>query len=195
MASFSILDNHIDWLMDLAGRLRGAFDDAGINYRMVGGLAVYFHVDGVQPIAARSTPGVDFAIRREDLWRVVEAVRPLGLTHGLAKGIDVLEEMVGGRVRKVGRLAFVREKVRASYLEPMPDFSSPTITLDGFVLAPVRELVRMKLTSNRLIDKVHIIDMDGVGLITPEIENSLSEPLRRRLQLVREEERQSTGAE
>jgi hypothetical protein len=59
----------------------------------------------------------------------------------------------------------------------------------------VFELVRMKLNSNRIIDKVHIIDMDGVGLITPEIENALPEPLRLRLQQVRQEERQSAGAE
>lgn len=57
------------------------------------------------------------------------------------------------------------------------------------------ELVRMKLTINRIIDKVHIIDMDGVGLITPEIENALPESLRRRLQQVRHEDRQSAGAE
>ncbi len=53
----------------------------------------------------------------------------------------------------------------------------------------------MKLTSLRLKDKVHIIDMDGVGLITPEIEAALPDALRRRLHQVRDEERQSTGAE
>ena len=53
----------------------------------------------------------------------------------------------------------------------------------------------MKLTSFRLRDKTHVIDMDSVGLITPEIEAALSDPLRRRLQQVREEEAQSTGAE
>jgi hypothetical protein len=59
----------------------------------------------------------------------------------------------------------------------------------------VPDLLRMKLTSLRLKDKVHIIDMDGVGLITPEIENALPEPLRHRLQQVRAEDRQSAGAE
>jgi hypothetical protein len=34
-----------------------------------------------------------------------------------------------------------------------------------------------------------------VGLITPKIQAALSDPLRRRLQQVREEEAQSTGAE
>ena len=53
----------------------------------------------------------------------------------------------------------------------------------------------MKLTSFRSRDKTHIIDLDSVGLITPEIERALPEALRDRLEQVRKEERQSTGAE
>jgi hypothetical protein len=43
-------------------------------------------------------------------------------------------------------------------------------------------------TSFRLKDKVHIQDLDSVGLITPEIEKGLSEPLCRRLAEVRASE-------
>jgi hypothetical protein len=39
----------------------------------------------------------------------------------------------------------------------------------------------LELTSFRLKDKVHIQDLDEVGLITPEIEQTLREPLRARL--------------
>jgi hypothetical protein len=39
----------------------------------------------------------------------------------------------------------------------------------------------MKLTSYRLKDRVHIQDLDSVGLITPEIETGLPELLRNRL--------------
>ena len=69
------------------------------------------------------------------------------------------------------------------------------VTNDGILLAPVADLVRLKLTSFRLKDKVHIIDLDSVGLITPEIEQTLPDALRARLEQVRKEERQSTGAE
>ena len=44
-------------------------------------------------------------------------------------------------------------------------------------------------------DRAHIIDTDSVGLITPEIEQEIPEALRDRLEQVRKEERQSTGAE
>jgi hypothetical protein len=46
-------------------------------------------------------------------------------------------------------------------------------------------LVKMKLTSFRLKDRVHIQDLDSVGLITPDIEAQLSPPLKARLQEVR----------
>lgn len=65
----------------------------------------------------------------------------------------------------------------------------------GILFVSPAELVRMKLISFRQRDKTHIIDMDSVGLITPEIEAGLSEPLRDRLQRIRAEEAQSAGAE
>jgi hypothetical protein len=43
----------------------------------------------------------------------------------------------------------------------------------------------MKLTSYRLKEKVHIQDLDAVGLITPEVEAQLPEVLRARLREVR----------
>jgi hypothetical protein len=58
-------------------------------------------------------------------------------------------------------------------------------TQEGVLLAPVADLVRMKLTSFRLKDQVHIQDLDSVRLITPEIEASLTPLLRERLAQVR----------
>jgi hypothetical protein len=52
----------------------------------------------------------------------------------------------------------------------------------------VVDLVRMKLTSFRLKDQVHIQDLDSVGLITPAVEASLSEALLERLAQVRASE-------
>jgi hypothetical protein len=47
----------------------------------------------------------------------------------------------------------------------------------------------MKLISFRQRDKTHLMDMDSVGLITPEIEAALPDVLRARLEQVRAEER------
>lgn len=82
----------------------------------------------------------------------------------------------------------MREKVRPEYPEPVPDFSNPTLTEEGILLAPVEDLVKMKLTSFRLKDKVHLMDLDSVQHITREIETSLSEELRARLHQLRRQE-------
>ena len=50
------------------------------------------------------------------------------------------------------------------------------------------DLVRMKLTSFRIQDQVHLKDLDGAGLITAEIEAGLSEILAGRLAQVRAHE-------
>lgn len=48
--------------------------------------------------------------------------------------------------------------------------------------------MRMKLTSFRDKDRVHIRDLDSVGLITPEIEAGSPEEFRERLAQVRASE-------
>ena len=88
------------------------------------------------------------------------------------------------KARSAVHLVFVKEKVRRDYIASVPEFSSAR-NLEGLLVAPVADLVRMKLTSFRLKDRVHIQDMDGVGLITAEIEASLPEVLRERLAQVR----------
>lgn len=75
----------------------------------------------------------------------------------------------------------------------MPDLSDPVIEEQGILVSSVPSLVRMKLISFRQRDKTHIIDMDSVGLITPEIEAGLPDALRERLNQVRAEEAQATG--
>ena len=82
---------------------------------------------------------------------------------------------------------FVNEKVRQEYVEPVPDFSAAPM-IDGLLIAPVADLVRMKLTSFRDKDRVHIRDMDSVGLITNDIEANISKPLRLRLAQIRASE-------
>jgi len=73
------------------------------------------------------------------------------------------------------------ERVRPTDIAPIPELSAPVKTSEGILMVPVADLLRMKLTSFRYKDKAHIKDMQGVGLITPEIEASLPEELRTRL--------------
>lgn len=146
---------------------------------------MFFHVSDRDPGAARATRDIDLAVDRAQLAAIVEAVRPFGLAYRHAAGVDTLIDAQHPRARSAVHLVFVRERVRPDYVEPVPDFSAPARTVEGVLLAPVVDLLRMKLTSYRLKDRVHIQDMDAVGLLTPDIEAALPETLRVRLREVR----------
>jgi hypothetical protein len=175
----------VQQLLDTVRRLAAALDAAGIEYRVIGGVAVFLHVSDRDPRAARSTRDVDVAIDRNRLADVIAAVRPLGLEYRHAAGVDMLVDAAQPTVRSAVHVVFVREKVRSDYFEPVPDFSPAVRTAEGLLLAPVVDLVRMKLTSYRLKDRVHIQDLDAVGLITPALEAQLSPALASRLREVR----------
>jgi hypothetical protein len=195
MITATALDKHVEQLFDVLRRLHSALTEARIEYRIVGGLAIFLQVSERSHDAARLTRDVDVAVDRKDLERIAEAVGAFGFRYRHVTGIDMLVDAKEPKARSAVHMVFVQEKVRQEYLEPVPGFTKPTVTKEGILLAPVADLVRMKLTSFRLKDKVHIIDLDSVGLITPEIEQALPEALRARLEQVRKEERQSTGAE
>jgi hypothetical protein len=188
MLALSAYDTYLDQVLDVMKRFTGALAQAGIEYRLIGGMAVFLHVNERDTMAARLTPDIDAAVERNDLPAIVRAVEPFGFTHQHVDGADTLVDTAKPKARSAVHLIFVREKVRPEHLEPVPDFSPVTATSDGVLIAPVADLVRMKLTSFRLKDRVHIQDMDGVGLITPEIEAGLPEPLRQRLAEVRASE-------
>ncbi|MBV9768413.1 MAG: hypothetical protein JOZ32_02480 [Bryobacterales bacterium] len=183
----------MEQLFGLVAHLHFALTKAGIEYRVIGGMAVFLQVSARDPDAARFTRDVDIAVDRTDLERISKAAEDFAFRHRHVGGLDMLVSAEDPKARSAVHLVFVREKVQPGDLQAIPDFSEPTRTVEGFLIAPVQDLVRMKLTSFRMKDKTHIIDMDSVGLITQEIEAALSEPLRRRLHQVRAQEAESTG--
>jgi hypothetical protein len=148
-------------------------------------MAVYIHVRSRHEYKARLTQDVDVAIRREDLVRIASAVEPFGFRLRHAAGVDLLVDTNKSPSRSAAHFIFAGEKVQPDYLEAVPPMAEAVSTDDGLLLAPVADLVRMKLTSFRLKDQVHIKDLDSVRLITPEIEASLQPALKDRLAQVR----------
>lgn len=185
MLTIAAYDRHVEQLFDVLSRLAKALFEAGVEYRIVGGVAVFLHVHDKDPLAARATRDIDIAVDRRNLSVIAEAVQAFGFEYRHAAGVDLLVDTNQPKARSAAHLVWVHEKVRPEYLEPVPGFSPPVRTSEGILLAPVADLVRMKLTSFRLKDRVHLKDLDSVGLITPEIESQLSEPLRERLREVR----------
>jgi hypothetical protein len=176
-------DIHVEQLFDRLRRIHAALDAAGIPYRVIGGVGIFLQITERDPDLARMTRDLDLAIHRSDLAPIIAAAASAGFRYRHAAGVDMLLDVSNPKGVAI-HLLFAHERVEPSYSEPTP-FSAPTVTSDGYLIAPVGDLVRMKLTSFRLKDKVHVQDMDGAGLITPEIEASLSQPLRERLREVR----------
>lgn len=171
----------MDQLFDLAGLAVKVFAAAGVEYRVVGGVAVYLYVEEAEPDAGRLTRDLDVAIRRQDLERIAAAARGFGLEHRHAAGVDMLVMSDEPSARRAIHLVFAGERIREDYTEPAPEIGAAYRTLNGLKLIPLADLVRMKLTSFRSKDETHVKDMDEAGLITAEIEAELPQALRARL--------------
>jgi hypothetical protein len=170
----------LEQLLKLADVVERIFSAAGLEYRVVGGLATYFYVEEASPDAGRLTRDIDIVVRREDLEKIAKAAEAFGFRHRHVSGIDMLVQTAEPSARRAVHLVFAGEKVRPEYPEAVPDLGGGR-RIGGVRLIPLPDLIRMKLTSNRLKDGAHIIDLDEAGLITPGIEAGLPPLLRERL--------------
>jgi hypothetical protein len=134
MITVAAYDRHVEHLFELMRRLHAALSKAEVNYRIVGGTAVFFQVSERDANAARLTRDVDVAIDRSDLQRIASVAGDFGFRYRHAAELDMLVD-AAEPTRSAVHLLFVREKVRADYLEPVPGFSEPTITAEGILLA------------------------------------------------------------
>jgi hypothetical protein len=179
-------DRHVAQLFEVLNRVSTALREAGIEYRVIGGIAVYLHVAERDELAARVTRDIDLAVNRRDLDRIAQAVRPYGFALRHVAGIDMLVDAAKPSARSAVHMVMAGERVRSTDIAAVPELSTPVETSEGILIVPIADLLRMKLTSFRLKDKVHIQDLDGVGLITQEVEATLPGELRERLAEVRE---------
>ena len=71
---------------------------------------------------------------------------------------------MGAKAREAIHIMFAGEKVTPDYLAASPEVGDSD-TSGPFHVVDIEPLVRMKLTSYRLKDQVHLLDMINVGLI------------------------------
>jgi hypothetical protein len=128
---------------------------------------------------------VDIAVERAQIQRIAEVAEGFGFQYRHVAGVDMLVDAVRPRASTAVHMVFINEKLRAEYAEAVPPFSEPTRTEEGILLAPVADLVKMKLTSCCMKDKLHLKDLDAAHLITAAVKASLSPLLLARLAEVR----------
>jgi hypothetical protein len=162
--SWERMERAVEKVRDRLLRAAGALEQAGVPYAVAGGNAVAAWVSRVDEAAVRNTQDVDILIRREDLPATIEAMSKAGFVYRHAAGVDMLLDGPEAKARDAVHLVFAGEKVRPEYVLPAPDVAESEAAA-SFRLLSLESLVRMKLTSFRDKDRMHLRDLLEVGLI------------------------------
>jgi hypothetical protein len=164
-------------------RAAAALDKAGVPYAVIGGNAVAAWVSRVDEAAVRNTQDVDVLLRRADMDAATAALAQAGFVRRHVARIDMFLDGPGAKARDAVHVLFAGEKVRPEDVAPAPDVTESE-SGGPFRLLALEALVRMKLTSFRLKDQVHLQDMLEVGLIDSTWLTRLPQELAARLQQV-----------
>ncbi len=162
-------------------RIARAFEEAKVEYAIVGGQAVALWVATKDPAAVRTTKDVDILLRRADLPKARAAAATAGLDYFEVLGVGMFLDRSDPNPRKAVHLLWSGEKVRPDYGIASPNVEDREQNPAGFPVVSLAGLVRMKLLSNRDQDRVHLRDMIDVGLVGREALSTLPDDLSRRL--------------
>lgn len=162
-------------------RVTVALETAAIPYAVIGDCAVAEWVGWMDEAAVRNTQDVDILLRRSDFPASILAVEQAGFVYRHAASIDMFLDGEGAKARDAVHVIFANEKVCEEYPTPAPDVTE-TDQATGFHVLALEALVRMKLTSYRRKDQVHLLDMIDVGLVDETWPSRLPTDLAERLQ-------------
>jgi hypothetical protein len=162
-------------------RAAAALAQAKIPYAVAGGNAVAAWVSRIDEAAVRNTQDVDIVLRRADLPAARTALEQEGFVYRHVASIDMFLDGENAKARDAVHIVFAAEKVRDDYAAPAPDVSESEET-ETFRLLSLDALVRMKLTSFRDKDRVHLRDLMEVGLVDASWLEKVPEALKPRLQ-------------
>lgn len=137
---------------------------AGIPYAVIGGHAVRAWVAQVDEAAVRTTVDVDILVRPADYPALRDAMIAAGFHERDIAGLAMFTETPDGSARDAVHVVLTGEMVRPGEHDPNPDIE-PIVRAGGFPTVPLEKLVRMKLNSHRLKDRVHLQDMISLGMV------------------------------
>jgi len=154
----------VEKVRDRMHRAARALEEAGIPYAVIGGNAVAAHVGRVDESSVRNTQDVDILLRRADLEAAKSALAKAGFNYRHVKGIDMFLDGPKAKARDAVHVIYAGERVRAGDPVPAPEIGESEATPLYRVVA-LDSLVKMKLTSFRDKDRMHLRDMLDVGLV------------------------------
>jgi hypothetical protein len=164
LLSLDRMERAVEKVRDRLLRSTAALESAGVPYAVIGGNAVMAWVEQADESAVRFTQDVNLVLRREDLDRAREALGRAGFVHRRSAGIDMFLDGPGAKARDAVHVIFSGEKVRPEYVAAVPDVAE-SVSFKSYRVLALEAVVRMKLTSYRDKDKMHVRDMIGVGLV------------------------------
>jgi len=170
----------VDKVKDRLNRVVSALERAGVPYAVIGGNAVQVWVAQADESVVRNTRDVDIVLNRSDLPLAIPALESVGFLFRQAAGVTMFLDGKDAKARDAVHVVFAGEKVRDEYLEVVPGVDEFEYVKNVRTMK-LESLVRMKLTSNRRKDQVHVLDMISVGLIDSTWLDRFSAQLRERL--------------
>jgi hypothetical protein len=160
--------------------------DAGVRFEVVGGVAVNAHILAFHRSRSFVTRDIDLLVHRSDLPRIADAAGALGYHAKKMMGGYTLIRPEQDLAESV-HLIFVGEKSKSTQPLPHPAIDPEEKDLFGITVpvAPLKDLLQMKLNSLRPKDLIHVETLDEAGLITPTVERALPPALQERLKEAR----------
>ena len=138
-------------------------------------------VGRVDEDAVRNTPDVDVLVRRADLPAARAALEAAGFVYHHLPDIDTFIDGPQGKPSGGIHILFAGEKVRLDDEHHLPDLDESERAIE-FQVANLEAVARMKLIAWRDKDRVHLLDLIGVGLLDATWPARLPSPLGDRLQ-------------
>lgn len=162
---FERLERAVDKIRARVERVVRALEESGIAYAIIGGNSVAAWVGAVDEAAVRITRDVDILIERDKLEAIKDSLAKAGFVYRHVAGIDLFLEGPNTSARDAVHVVFAGEKVRDEYSEPAPSIVEAVQSPRGFKTLSLPALIRMKLTSFRDKDRMHVRDLIDVGLV------------------------------
>ena len=178
---WSRIERAVEKVRERLRRVTKALNEAEIPYAVVGGNAVQHWVAQVDESVVRNTRDVDIILNEPDLDRAIVALEQVGFIYRRAASVSMFLDGPDAKARDAVHVVFAGQKVRQDYPEPVPGIDDFELMEDTKTL-PLEALVKMKLTSYRRKDQVHILDMISIGIIDETWLSRFSPELQQRLQ-------------
>ena len=180
-ALWARIERAVEVVRERMQRVTSALNAAEVPYAIIGGNAVQHWVAQVDESVVRNTRDVDIILNRDELPQAIEALERVGFIYRKSAAVTMFLDGPQAKARDAVHVVFAGEKVREDYPAAVPHIHDYALIGEARTL-PFEQLVRMKLTSFRRKDQVHILDMISIGLLDEAWATKLGGELGSRLQ-------------